>query len=458
MSTHTIAAISTGLTNSGISIVRMSGKDSLNIINKMFSSKSKLEPNKIVYGNIIKDNSVLDNVLVSYFKAPKSFTGEDIIEINCHGGIEITSQILEYVLECGATLAEPGEFSKRAFLNNKMDLVKAESIIDMINAKSSIDTKIFSKHLNGELSKKITNIREKLVELMAHISVSIDYPEYDYEELENSKINEVIDSVVQDVNKLISTYDQGKYIKNGVKVAILGKPNVGKSSLLNKLSKSEKAIVTNIPGTTRDIIEETITFGNLTLNILDTAGIRDTDDVIEKIGVEKSIKTLDEVDLVIYMFSCENEIEETDLEILSKIKNKGVKYVTLINKTDIDQKNVLNRFMEELKLNGIENIIPISVENENGIEELKNKLNELFNKNHLDYTTELIITNKRHKDLLKKSVEMLEKSKQEIMLDMPIDIISIYLKNATKYLGEIIGQDVSADVAKKIFEKFCIGK
>ena len=458
MSTHTIAAISTGLTNSGISIVRMSGKDSLNIINKMFSSKSKLEPNKIVYGNIIKDNSVLDNVLVSYFKAPKSFTGEDIIEINCHGGIEITSQILEYVLECGATLAEPGEFSKRAFLNNKMDLVKAESIIDMINAKSSIDTKIFSKHLNGDLSKKITNIREKLVELMAHISVSIDYPEYDYEELENSKINEVIDSVVQDVNKLISTYDQGKYIKNGVKVAILGKPNVGKSSLLNKLSKSEKAIVTNIPGTTRDIIEETITFGNLTLNILDTAGIRETDDVIEKIGVEKSIKTLDEVDLVIYMFSCENEIEETDLEILSKIKNKGIKYVTLINKTDIDQKNVLNRFMEELKLNGIENIIPISVENENGIEELKNKLNELFNKNHLDYTTELIITNKRHKDLLKKSVEMLEKSKQEIMLDMPIDIISIYLKNATKYLGEIIGQDVSADVAKKIFEKFCIGK
>ena len=458
MSTHTIAAISTGLTNSGISIVRMSGKDSLNIINKMFSSKSKLEPNKIVYGNIIKENSVLDNVLVSYFKAPKSFTGEDIIEINCHGGIEITSQILEYVLECGATLAEPGEFSKRAFLNNKMDLVKAESIIDMINAKSSIDTKIFSKHLNGDLSKKITNIREKLVELMAHISVSIDYPEYDYEELENSKINEVIDSVVQDVNKLISTYDQGKYIKNWVKVAILGKPNVGKSSLLNKLSKSEKAIVTNIPGTTRDIIEETITFGNLTLNILDTAGIRETDDVIEKIGVEKSIKTLDEVDLVIYMFSCENEIEETDLEILSKIKNKGIKYVTLINKTDIDQKNVLNRFMEELKLNGIENIIPISVENENGIEELKNKLNELFNKNHLDYTTELIITNKRHKDLLKKSVEMLEKSKQEIMLDMPIDIISIYLKNATKYLGEIIGQDVSADVAKKIFEKFCIGK
>ena len=456
MSTHTIAAISTGLTNSGISIVRMSGKDSLNIINKMFSSKSKLEPNKIVYGNIIKENSVLDNVLVSYFKAPKSFTGEDIIEINCHGGIEITSQILEYVLECGATLAEPGEFSKRAFLNNKMDLVKAESIIDMINAKSSIDTKIFSKHLNGDLSKKITNIREKLVELMAHISVSIDYPEYDYEELENSKINEVIDSVVQDVNKLISTYDQGKYIKNGVKVAILGKPNVGKSSLLNKLSKSEKAIVTNIPGTTRDIIEETITFGNLTLNILDTAGIRETDDVIEKIGVEKSIKTLDEVDLVIYMFSCENEIEETDLEILSKIKNKGIKYVTLINKTDIDQKNVLNRFMEELKLNGIENIIPISVENENGIEELKNKLNELFNKNHLDYTTELIITNKRHKDLLKKSVEMLEKSKQEIMLDMPIDIISIYLKNATKYLGEIIGQDVSSDVYKKIFEKFCI--
>lgn len=458
MSTDTIAAISTGLTNSGISIVRMSGKDSLTIINKIFNSKNSIEPNKIIYGNIVKNNTILDDVLVSYFKAPKSFTGEDIIEINCHGGIEITSQILEYLLESGAVLAEPGEFSKRAFLNNKMDLIKAESIIDMINAKSRIDTKIFAKHLSGELSKKINNIREKLIELMAHISVSIDYPEYDYEELENGKIDEIINNTLKEINKLIDTYDQGKYIKNGVRVAILGKPNVGKSSLLNRLSKSDKAIVTNIPGTTRDIIEETVNFGNLTLNILDTAGIRETEDVIEKIGVEKSIKTLDEVDLVIYMFSCENKIEETDLEILSKIKNKEVKYVVLINKTDISSKNVLNQFMEELKQNDIENIIPISVEKEEGIEELKIKLNELFNKNHLDYTTELIITNQRHKDLLKKSAEMLEKSKEEIKLNMPIDIISIYLKNATKYLGEIIGQDVSVDISKKIFEKFCIGK
>lgn len=458
MSTNTIAAIGTGLTNSGISIIRISGDDSLKIIKKIFNNSSKLEPNKIIYGNIINEEEIIDTVLVSYFKAPKSYTGEDVVEINCHGGIQITKQILEYVLNSGARMAEAGEFSKRAFLNGKMDLSKAEAIIDLINAKSKIETSVFEKHLQGELAKKIRRIRKDLIDLLAHISVSIDYPEYDYEEVDTNNVINLIKKKISQIEDLVSTYDQGKYIKNGVNVAIIGKPNVGKSSLLNKLSNSDKAIVTDIAGTTRDIVEETINIGNLTLNISDTAGIRDTEDIIEKIGVEKSIKMLDEVDLIIYMFSTENKIDKSDIEILSKIQNKGLKYITLINKTDKVQKNVLNGFMEELKKYNLENIIPISVEEGIGIDDLKNKIEDIFNTSHLDYKNTLIITNERHRCLLNDSIKNLEKAKDEINNNMPIDIISIYLNDATRSLSEIIGENISADVAKKIFEKFCIGK
>lgn len=458
MSTNTIAAIGTGLTNSGISIIRISGDDSLKIIEKIFNNSSKLEPNKIIYGNIINEEEVIDTVLVSYFKAPKSYTGEDVVEINCHGGIQITKQILEYVLKSGARMAEAGEFSKRAFLNGKMDLSKAEAIIDLINAKSKIETSVFEKHLQGELAKKIRQIRQDLIDLLAHISVSIDYPEYDYEEVDTNNVINLIKKKISEIEDLVSTYDQGKYIKNGVNVAIIGKPNVGKSSLLNKLSNSDKAIVTDIAGTTRDIVEETINIGNLTLNISDTAGIRDTEDIIEKIGVEKSIKMLDEVDLIIYMFSTENKIDKSDIEILSKIQNKGLKYITLINKTDKIKKIVLNEFMEELKKHNLENIIPISVEEEIGIEDLKKKIEDIFNTSHLDYKNTLIITNERHRCLLNDSIKNLEKAKDEINNNMPIDIISIYLNDATRCLSEIIGENISADVAKKIFEKFCIGK
>lgn len=458
MLTSTIAAIGTGLTNSGISIIRISGDKSLEIAKKIFSNYSKLEPNKIVYGNILNNGDVLDNVLVSYFKAPKSFTGEDVIEINCHGGIQITKQILEHVLRNGAILAEPGEFSKRAFLNGKMDLSKAEAIIDLINAKTEIGTKIFEKQLQGELSKKINSIREELVEVLAHISVSIDYPEYDYEEVKKDYIINLLDKKMEEISILLKTYDQGKVIKDGINVAIIGRPNVGKSSLLNKLAKSNKAIVTNIAGTTRDIVEESVNIGNLVLNLSDTAGIRDTDDIIEKIGVEKSIKILDEVDLVIYILNAENSIEKSDYEILSKIKNKGLKYITVINKIDRATKMAQNQFLSELTKNNIENVLMLSVEQNLGIEELKNKIEELFNTNNLDYQHELILTNERHRQLLLSCINDLEESKKSINLDMPIDIISIYIKNATKYLGQIIGQDVDVDVTKEIFQKFCIGK
>ena len=458
MSTSTIAAIGTGLTNSGISIIRISGKNSLDIINKIFKTNYELKPNNIVYGKIIKNGDVIDNVLVSYFKAPKSYTGEDVIEINCHGGVEITREILELVLDSGATLAEPGEFSKRAFLNGKMDLSKAEAVIDLINSKTRTSSRIASNQLNGDLSKKIINLREELIELLAHISVSIDYPEYDYEEVKSENVITLIDKKIAEISNLVNTYDQGKYIKDGVNVAIIGKPNVGKSSLLNKFANYEKAIVTNIPGTTRDIVEERINIGNLILNISDTAGIRDTEDIVEKIGVEKTLNILNESDLIIYMFSPENKIQKEDFELLSKIKNKGLNYIIVINKVDEYKKSIFDTFMDEFEINDKNNAIKISVKDEIGIEELKSRIKQMFERTDLDYEHELIITNERHRDLLKKSIDVLNLAKEEILKNMPIDIISIYIKNATKYLGEIVGLDVSEDVTKKIFEKFCLGK
>ena len=454
----TIAAIGTALSNSGISIIRISGKDSLNIINKIFSSSSKLEPNHIIYGKIIDNGEILDNVLVSYFKAPHSYTGEDVCEINCHGGTQITKDILEIVLENGAALAEPGEFSKRAFLNGKMDLSQAEAVINLINAKTKTESRIAAKNMEGDLSKKIKELREELVELMAQIEVSVDYPEYDYEEVEPTSITSLLDKKISEIKHILDTYDHGKYIKNGVNVAILGKPNVGKSSLLNNLANYEKAIVTDIPGTTRDIVEETINLGNIVLNISDTAGIRDTDDIIEKIGVEKSLKILDEVDLVLYLINGEEGISKEDFQILSKIKNKGIKYIPVINKIDLTKKSILSTIMNELEHNGIKKAVCISAQENDGIDDLKNEITRLFNVSDLDYSHELIITNERHKELLKKSINYLIDAKNEINLGQPIDIVSIYVKKCTKTLGEIIGADVTQDIISKIFEKFCLGK
>ena len=454
----TIAAIGTALSNSGISIIRISGKDSLNIVKKIFKSGNNLRKNSIVFGKIIYDNEFIDNVLVSYFQAPHSYTGEDVCEINCHGGTQITKQILEIVLENGARLAEPGEFSKRAFLNGKMDLSQAEAVINLINAKTQTETRIAAKNLEGNLSKKVKELREELVELMAKIEVSVDYPEYDYEEVEPTSIIELLDKKVNEINNILNTYEHGKYIKNGVNVAILGKPNVGKSSLLNNLANYDKAIVTDIPGTTRDIVEETINLGDIVLNISDTAGIRDTDDIIEKIGVEKSLKILEEMDLVIYIINGEDGISKEDFEILSKIQNKGLKYILAINKIDVASKNTLNGILDEIKQNELNDPIFISVQENKGIDKLKDEIIKLFNSNDLDYAHELIITNERHKDLLKKSVDYLNDAKKEISLGQPIDIVSIYVKKATKTLGEIIGADVTEDIISKIFEKFCLGK
>ena len=458
MSTDTIAAIGTALSNSGISIIRISGKDSLNIIRKIFVSNSKIMPNNIIYGKIIENGKVVDTVLVSYFKNPKSYTGEDVCEINCHGGVQITREILQLVLANGARLAEPGEFSKRAFLNGKMDLTKAEAVINLINSKNTTQARIAANNLEGDLYKKIKEVREELIELMAHIEVSVDYPEYDYDEVENDNVISLLNKKIIEINNILSTYEQGKYIKDGVNVVILGKPNVGKSSLLNTLSRSQKAIVTEIPGTTRDVIEERINIGNIILNLSDTAGIRKTDDFVEKIGVKRSIEKIDEADLVIYLLNVESDIDDEDKEILSKIQNKGVKLITVINKIDKEQKLKFDGALDELKRFGVNEVIKMSVLNNEGIDELKNKIEEIFNTNDLDFENELIITNERHRDLLNKSKEYLEIAKKEIEDNEPIDIVSIVIKNATKSLGEIIGADVNQDIVNKIFEKFCLGK
>lgn len=458
MSTHTIAAIATALSNSGISIIRISGKDSLNIINKIFKTSHNIAPNSIVYGKILNNDIVLDNVLVSYFKSPHSYTGEDVCEINCHGGNEITREILELVLDNGAILAQPGEFSKRAFLNGKMDLLQAEAVINLINAKTRTESKIASKNLEGDLSNKIKELREELIELLAHIEVSVDYPEYDYDEVENDNVIALIDKKYTEIEKILSTYEHGRIIKEGVNVAILGKPNVGKSSLLNRLANYEKAIVTDIPGTTRDIVEETINIDDIILNVSDTAGIRDTNDIIEKIGVEKSLNILDEVDLVIYMLNAEEGIKKEDIELLSKIENKGIKYITVINKIDKQEKTIFDTILDELDRIGIRNPVLVSVQEDKGIDNLKALIVDMFNKNDFDFEHELIITNSRHKDLLKKSLKYLDEAKQEIKKGQPIDIISIYVKKVASTLGEIIGANVSQDIVNKIFEKFCLGK
>ena len=457
MLTDTIAAISTGGSSSGINIIRISGKNAKNIIDKIYTNKDKLDHQKIIYGKIVNPltKSVVDEVLVSYFKEPNSFTGEDICEINCHGGRKVTLDILNLVVANGARLAEPGEFSKRAFLNGKMDLSKAEAIIDVINAKTSAQAKIASNQLEGGLYNKVELLRDKLVTLMAEIEVSIDYPEYDYEEISNEKLNNRLDEINQELMLLIKTYDDGKYIKDGVNLAIVGNTNVGKSSLLNTLLNEEKAIVTDIEGTTRDVIEETLVIGNLVLNVSDTAGIRETEDVVESIGVTKSLKAIQDTDMIIYLIDLSRGINGKDIELLNKIKELKKPYIVGLNKIDISRENIAN-VKEQLK--EYSNVIAISTATREGIEELKQTIEDIFNISNFDSEENRIVVNERHKQILEKAKERLIKAKEITMIGESLDIAAIDIKEATSLLGEITGKDASSDVVNKIFEKFCLGK
>lgn len=460
MSTETITAIATAIGNSAINIIRLSGKESKNIAEKIFRSSNKLEHSKIIYGNIFdsKKNSNIDTVLVSYFKSPKSYTGEDVVEINCHGGRKVTLEVLNLIIKNGATLAKPGEFTKRAFLNGKIDLSQAEAVMDLISADTAKQLKIANRQLEGRLSSDINNILDKLLMLMAGIEVSVDYPEYDFEEIENSKIITTLDSINSEISKYIDTFDEGKIIKEGIKVAIIGKPNVGKSSLLNKLSKQEKAIVTDVAGTTRDIIEETINIDDIILNLVDTAGIRNTDDTVEKIGVDRSIKSIDEAELVLYMIDASKDIDKDDIEILNKISNKPC--IVLINKIDISDENNTNKIKNKLQEinSSLKNIINVSVEKEVGIDTLKECILDIYNVGDLDLDNALVISNERHKLLLEKCKIGINRAIDTVKSGMPIEIITTEVRQAIDYLGEIVGKNISDEIVNKIFEKFCLGK
>jgi tRNA modification GTPase len=459
MITDTIAAIATFPGNAGINIIRISGDNALNIAEKIFIKNKNtnnngisLKPRYLHYGHIVdNDNKVIDEVLISYMKGPHTYTREDVIEINCHGGIISAKKILETVLEHGCRPAERGEFTKRAFLNGRIDLTQAEAVIDIINSKTDSSHEISVNHLEGRLSREINDIIKKIMDLLANIEVNIDFPEYDEDEVTIGNVKELSENIINKIDRLIKTADTGKIFKEGIKTVILGKPNVGKSSLMNFLLNENRAIVTEVPGTTRDTIEEYVNIKGVPLRIIDTAGIRETDDKVERIGVEKALQKVDEADLVIMIFDSSRELEEDDEKILDYIKNKKVIYIK--NKTDLETKLDLRMF-ENIEKQAIN----ISVLKNQGLDDIIDKISDMFFEGSINVSDELIINNARHKNLLINAKKSLEEVLKSIENGMTIDFIEIDLKQAMEYLGFIVGKSVSDDLMDKIFNEFCIGK
>lgn len=452
MSEKTIAAISTPQGTGGISIVRMSGDKSKEIIDQIFSPIhggpiDKIKDNrKMRYGNIIDGGEIIDEVMVNFMAAPKTFTREDIVEINCHGSFISVKKILSLLLDKGATLAEPGEFTKRAFLNGRIDLSQAEAVLDIINSTNELSQAQGINQLNGLLRDEIGKIRKDLLEALSRLEYSINFTE-DGEDLPPDEIISYMEEADKKIKKLLSTSNKGKIIKDGINTTIIGKPNVGKSSLLNALLKENRAIVTDIPGTTRDSISEYISLGSFTLKINDTAGIRDTDDLVEKIGVDKSIELSKSSDLIIAIFDRSREFDSEDEKILELIKGKNA--IVILNKTDLANKF----YMEELDLP----IIETSMKENIGIEELEEKIQDIFDTKVINRES-LIITNTRHERLLKSSDEKLDNSLKDIKRGISLDAVEVDLRSSYKDLGLIIGESVSDEIMDKVFKEFCVGK
>ena len=446
----TIAAISTTMGVGAISIIRVSGKNAIDTVNKLFKGKdlTKVESHTINYGHIIENNKIIDEVLVSIMKAPRTFTREDVVEINTHGGIAITNKVLELLLLNGCRLAEPGEFTKRAFLNGRIDLIEAEGVMDLINSKTEKSRKLAINQVNGEVSKLIKDLRQKVIEILANIEVNIDYPEYeDIEEMTNSMILSNINSIENEIKNILKHSQDSKLIKEGIKTIIIGSPNVGKSSILNRLLNEEKAIVTDIAGTTRDIVEGTVQIDGIILNMIDTAGIRETDDVVESIGVKKSLNLINEADLILYVLNNNEELTSEEKEILDKIKDKN--NIVVVNKMDLENK---------LDLNLLSNYIQMSIKDDIGINDLRNKIKEMFNLEQIEQNDYTYLSSARSISLLKKALESLNAVKIGIENNMPVDMVEIDLKQMWSILGEIIGETYTDELIDQLFSQFCLGK
>ena len=447
----TICAISTALGVGAISIIRVSGDDAIDIVNKIFDKDlTKKKSHTINYGHIVYKGEIIDEVMVSIMKSPKTFTKEDTIEINSHGGVAVTNKVLEILLLEGARLAEPGEFTKRAFLNGRIDLVEAESIMDLIESKTETSRKLAISGMEGKVSKLVKNIIDNLVKVNANIEVNIDYPEYeDIEIVTKEKIEEMSKYINKELTKLLNESENGKLIKDGINTLILGRPNVGKSSILNKLIEEEKAIVTSVAGTTRDIVEGQIRVNGILLNIIDTAGVRETEDIVEKIGVEKSLSLVNDADLIILVFNNNEKLTDEDKKLLEYTKEK--KRIIVINKIDLENNLDINNLKNE-------RIVKVSALKDSGIENLKNEINDMFNLEEINLGDFTYLSNSRQISLVKKALEISKNLEDALNNDVPIDLLEIDIKEICEILGEIIGESYDDKLIDTLFSNFCLGK